>query len=133
MPRILLVVLTAATITATAAAQQPRHDKDDPFGTEISLGEVKPTPEMWFYQQELRLWQDPKVVVRKKAEFRTQQRMQRIASQRWFGINNLRPMAAPVPFMSSSYSPYWASNSRDPYRWMAFGRSMVIVRTPPRP
>ena len=127
MSRLLLAMFMASVVTATASAQRPQ-ERPDPFGREISAGEITPTPDMWFYQQELRLWQDPKVAVRRKAEFRTAQRMRRIAAQRWFGINNLRPMASPIPYWGGSASPYWASNSRDPYRWMGIGGSPVVVR-----
>ncbi len=132
MSRLLLAMLTATLVSATASAQRPRKTPD-PFGHEISAGEFTPTPEMWFYEQERRLWEDPKVAVRRKAEFRTAQRMRRIAAQRWFGINNLRPMASPIPYWGGAASPYWASNSRDPYRWMGTGGGpLVIIRpTPP--
>ena len=131
MSRLLLAVLTATWVSATASAQRPRETPDR-FDREISAGELTPTPEMWLYQQERRLWEDPKVAVRRKAEFRTAQRMRRIAAQRWFGINNLRPMASPIPYWGGAASPYWASNSSDSYRWMGTGGPRVVTR-PTRP
>lgn len=115
-------------IATAAMAQQPMGaTPDSELG--ISPGEVKPTPEMWFYLQELRRYENPRVAVRKNAEFKAAQRMRRLAAQKWFGMSTARPMASPSPF-TSTYSPYWASNSWDPYAWrgVGVGRSTVIVQ-----
>ena len=47
--------------------------------TVVSPGELKSTPEMWFYDQALRQYKDPKTAVRAKADFRDEQRQRRLA------------------------------------------------------
>jgi len=91
----------------------PREHKE----REISLGEIAPTQEMWFYQQELKRAQDPKQAIRRRAEFRAAQRERRIASQEWYGVSASRPNANITPWMGGSYAPGWSGNSRDSFRW----------------
>jgi hypothetical protein len=98
-------------------------------GIGISPGDVTATPDMWFYEQSLRQYNDPKSVVRQKAEFRTAERMRRMAALRWFGFSNSRPMAGVDP-IHGDYSPQWSSgNVYQPFRW-AGGRTSTIVVTP---
>jgi hypothetical protein len=86
-------------------------------GGMVSLGDLKATPEMWFYDQAMRQYQDPKMAVRAKAEFRAQQRQRRIESMKWFGFSNSRPRANSDPF-NGDYSPGWvAHSSYYPSRW----------------
>lgn len=77
---------------------------------------VSQTPEMWFYEQERSHWENPREAVRRKAESRSTQRSNRIASMRWYGMSNARPSANATP-ITSTYSPTWTSNNFDPYRW----------------
>jgi hypothetical protein len=74
------------------------------------------TPEMWFYSQELNRHDDPAQAVRRKAEIRAAQRMQRIAAMKWFGFSNARPQASTTPMMGV-YSPAWIGNGYDRYDW----------------
>jgi len=98
-------------------------------GIGISPGDVTATPDMWFYEQSLRQYNDPKSVVRQKAEFRTAERMRRMAALRWFGFSNSRPMAGVDP-IHGDYSPSWSSgNVYQPFRW-AGGRTSTIVVAP---
>ena len=46
--------------------------------TLVSPGEPKSTPEMWFYDQAMRQYKDPKAAVRAKADFRDEQRQRRL-------------------------------------------------------
>lgn len=98
---------------------------------EISLGELEPTPEMWFYQQQMRNYLDPKLAVRRRAEFRGEQRQHRLASSAWFGQSKLRPSASGTPF-TDSYSSSWVGNTGNPNNWAGVGNRMVVVR-PARP
>jgi len=59
---------------------------------------------------------DPKLAVRRRAEARGEQRAQRLASSKWYGIYNSRPTVSPTPWFST-YSPSWVSNTYDPARW----------------
>ena len=91
-------------------------------GMIISSGELKATPDMWFYEQALRQYQDPKMAVRAKAEFQSRQRMHRIAAMKWFGFSNSRPRASSDPF-HNDYSPGWVANpGYYPSRWNGVGQ-----------
>ena len=87
----------------------------------VSPGELKATPEMWFYDQAMRQYKDPKMAVRAKAEFCAEQRMRRLESMKWFGFSNSRPRASSDPF-HGDYSPGWTSNpGYYPSRWNGVG------------
>jgi hypothetical protein len=93
----------------------------------ISPGEVSATPEMWFYQQYMRQYEDPKMAVRHNAEFRAEQRANRLAAMQWFGFSNSRPRASSDPW-HGDYSPMWtANNSWYSNRWVGAGRPTVVV------
>ncbi len=66
--------------------------------TSISPGELKATPEMWFYEQYMRQYQDPKMAVRANAEFQADQRQRRLEAMHWFGFSNSRPRACSDPY-----------------------------------
>jgi hypothetical protein len=85
------------------------------------------TPEMWIYSQELNRHDDPAQAVRRKAEIRAAQRMQRIAAMKWFGFSNARPQVSPVPMMSGGYSPAWVGNGSDRYDWVGVGWPQTSV------
>lgn len=121
----LLLTLSAAAVTwpSLSVAQDPKF-KNVPAPREhkekekeISLGEIPPTQEMWFYQQELKRAADPKQAIRRRAEFRAAQRERRIASQEWYGVSASRPTTNITPWMGGSYSAGWSGNSRDSFRW----------------
>ena len=59
---------------------------------------------MWFYDQQMRQYQDPKMTARQKAEFHAQQRIRRIESMKWFGLSNSRPAGGSDP-VNGDYSP----------------------------
>lgn len=113
--------VTTAAITTTAPAEIPRS---------FSMGELAPTPDMWFYEQWRRQREDPKVAVRLNAEFQHRQRMRRMASREWFGFSNSRPVASPTPLMGS-YSPTWRSNTSDPYSWAGVGQAQTVILPAP--
>jgi hypothetical protein len=52
-----------------------------------------------------------------------------LASQEWYGISPLRPPANFTPWMGGTYSPAWAGNTRDPFRWMP-QTPTILIRTP---
>ena len=109
-----VLVLLLLALPAHAEKPAPTHLGLD---TTVSPGELKVTPEMWFYDQQLRQYQDPKMAVRQKAEFHAQQRLHRIESMKWFGFSNSRPAACSDP-VHGDYSPHWTSNSSYfPSRW----------------
>src|SRR5687767_11208109 len=85
-----------ASSTPVAMLQTPR-----PAGssfTELPLSPPVVTPELWLYSQDWRRHDDPAQAVRRKAEARTEQRMQRLAAMKWYGFSNSRPQANVTPF-----------------------------------
>lgn len=122
MKRTVFALIVGLSTVTTAAAQGPAPAAPK-INARVSTSELHATQEMWFYEQELQRYNDPKLAVRKKAEFRAAQRERRLAAMQWFGMSNSRPMASPTPVMGT-YSPMWTSNYIDPYRWMG-------VRTTP--
>lgn len=99
----------------------------DPLVPHLSTGVVTPTPEMWFYQEEMRQYMDPKLAVRRAAEIRATERSQRIAALKWYGMSNSRPVCSADPF-NGDYSPHWSSGSPNyPYRWTTTPRPWVVI------
>jgi hypothetical protein len=96
----------------------------------FSMGELAPTPEMWFYEQWRRQREDPKVAVRLNAEFQHRQRQRRMAAREWFGFSNSRPVASATPLMGS-YSPTWRSNTSDPNQWAGVGQAQTVIMPAP--
>jgi len=84
------------------------------------------TPEMWYYQQQMQQYDDPKAAVRRKAEFRARQRQARLAAQKWFGYSKLRPPANSTPY-GVTYSPRWIGNSRYPFSWSGSSTPAVVI------
>lgn len=124
LPLALSIFLALAAIPARA--EKPIAPSPVFAGT-ISPGELTPTPEMWFYEQQLRLYQDPSLAVRLKAESRATQRQHRIAARQWFGFSNLRPTASSDP-IHGDYSPVWTSNNnRYPSRWTGYSPATVVI------
>jgi hypothetical protein len=123
-----LAVCLLFVIAAPGLAQKPAATGDVRMRDTISVGEVAPTPEMWFYQQYAREYKDPKTAVRLKAEERSAQRRGRLAAMQWFGFSNARPRAGTDP-IHGDYSPAWTSgNANYPYRWTGYGAAVVVVR-----
>lgn len=133
----LSIVFLLLSVSTVAQAQSAVPMAPAPAASEIifsggiSPGEVSATPEMWFYQQELRRYENPKTAVRRNAEFEAAQRRRRIAARRWFGFSNARPTAGIDP-VHGDYSPSWTSGKRyHPFRWSGHGPAVVVVRPNP--
>jgi hypothetical protein len=91
-----------------------------PVETTSILADPKATPEMWFYEQYMKEYKNPKNAVRANAAADAQQRSNRLAAMRWFGLSNSRPRVSPDPV--HVYPPSWASNTPlQPNRWQATG------------
>lgn len=108
----------AATLSPPVAAQQ----ESLPLMTPSNV-----TPEMWLYSQELRRHDDPAQAVRRKAEFRATQRMQRVAAMKYFGMSNSRPSAECTPMMGL-YSPAWVGNGQDRFDWAGVSWPAATLR-----
>jgi hypothetical protein len=109
-------VLFLLLLPASLRAEKPITTGLGPT-TIVSPGELKATPEMWFYDQALRQYKDPQMAVRAQADVRAQQRQRRIESMKWFGLSNSRPRASSDPY-HNDYSPGWVANpGYYPSRW----------------
>ena len=98
---------------------------EDPSSQETSTS-LTTTPEMWFYLQERRRYENPQLAVHRNAEQRATQRRNRLTAQRWFGISNRRPQANPTPLFGT-YSPAWSGNTATPYLWSGTGSPAITV------
>ena len=126
MKRLSIAVFILLVLTAVPAmADKPLAQQLAPEAG-ISPGEVRATPEMWFYEQYQREYLDSKMAVRRKAEYRTARRRERLTALKWFGFSNQRPQARPDPY-HGEWSPAWTSNNMVyPYSWVGGGRPWVI-------
>jgi hypothetical protein len=134
-----LSVTVAALAASMAQAQQPsfptqrsappKIEAKADARIDVSPGELTPTADMWFYEQEWKRHDDPKQAVRRNAEFDTAQRQNRMAARKWYGFSNIRPTADAMPFCGD-YSPGWRSNSFAPYQWAGTvgGTTVVLVQ-----
>jgi hypothetical protein len=117
-------------LVAPAQAQSPAKPSSGPSpspGLHVSAGELAATPEMWFYEQALRQYNDPKWVIRQKAEYRASERLRRIEAMKWYGFSNGRPTAGIDP-IHGDYGPSWTSgNVYQPFRWSGGGAPTVII------
>lgn len=121
----LLAVFSASFLlfSATLAhAEKPMASHWSSSSASVSPGEMKATPEMWFYDQAMREYKDPQMAVRAKADLRASSRQRRLESMKWFGFSNSRPRASSDPF-NGDYSPGWVSTPGFyPYRWNGVSR-----------
>jgi hypothetical protein len=93
----------------------------------VSSGELTPTPEMWFYEQERRRWDDPQILVRTAAEQRAADRHARMAAMAWYGMSNSRPTVSPDP-IDNPFAPHWRSNGYQPAEWVgATSHSTILL------
>lgn len=106
---------TPATETVAAASELPELDS----GAQ--------TESMWFYLQELRRYDDPRTVIRRKAEKKAEQRRTRLAAQKWYGYSGGRPLASHTPFMGT-YSSMWVGNGKDAFQWVGSGYVTTAVK-----
>jgi hypothetical protein len=123
MKRLLTAALLSCTLAGllwlTPQAQAERPRIQDSSAAETDMITAPPTtPEMWYYMQETRRYDDPKQAIRRKAEIKAAQRRDRLAALKWYGYSNSRPLAGHMPFMGS-YSPTWVGNSWNPFYWHA--------------
>jgi len=120
-----LVITGTVTVFADPPANATRPDLRRDNGP-VQIGEVTPTPEMWFYVQELRRHDDPREYVRRMAQIEQAQRQARIASRQWYGYSNARPVANTTPFMGD-WSYHWTSNNYIPTRWTTADTSATVI------
>jgi len=107
-----------------SASPSDRHEADVSLP---GLPSSQMSPGMYLYMHEQKRYDDPKQAVRRKAELKTAQRMQRLAAQKWYGISNARPMASAQPFMDL-YSPRWVGNGYNAFDYSDVGAGPTVLR-----
>ena len=128
MKRFWIALVAAWLFVPTAQAQDAATNeaKVMPAVTTVT-GQVTATPEMWFYEQRLREYLNPKLAVRRVAEQQSAERRARMAARKWYGYSNLRPVASPDPF-NGNYSAAWGgNNSLYPNLWSGYGPSYMVL------
>ncbi len=125
IPLSLLVVLSAAPSRAQEAVPlDTRRSEPVPILEEQISASAPHSIEMWLYERERERdrerYENPQVGVRRKAELKGLQRAERLASQKWYGINNSRPYVSSSPLLGGYQSAFWGSNTYDPNRWRPF-------------
>jgi hypothetical protein len=138
------VALFAATAmcigTARAADKEPSRIVPAGANTTVTAdsaklvtpGEVSATPEMWFYEQAMQRYNDPKVAVRAAAEYKADQRRARISAMNWYGYSNSRP-ASGIDVTHGPAQAQWAGNGSNSQYWVAPRSSSVLWMVPGAP
>lgn len=125
-----ITTITAPSRSAVSSATRSQPEESSSLDPHFSYGELTPTPEMWFYEQRMREYRNPKNSVRRRAEFEADQRQQRLAAMDWYGFSNSRPTVSPAPFLGPGpYSPSWIGNSTVPFQWNGGSRPVMVVPT----
>lgn len=114
-----LIVLVVLCGLLPAAAQKARAEEKGP-AAKTSNGDD------WYYGTEQP--EPQKSIARQKSELRAQQRMDRLASLRWYGFTPGRPTAAGMPF-TTMYSPEWTRPGGRPYAWYSGYPTVVYNNT----
>lgn len=129
MKRAVTAVSVLFVLSAVPGWAQEISDSTPAASSEgVSQGAPAPTAEMWLYQQYKSDYQDPKMAVRKKAEFRARQRLNRLAALKWFGFSNQRPTCTSDPFHGDWSAAWRSNNSFYPSRWQGTGYGWIVVR-----
>lgn len=117
-----LFIAGVAVVGLLAGSVAPAQDKS----VKVAPGQQRPaaglTPEMRAYLDELQRRDEPKQNAKRAAMLKAEQRRARLASQAWYGVSNLRPIANPFP-ITSTYSAHWAGSYHD-FAW--YGASAPI-------
>ena len=116
-----------ALLAAGAWAQEKQGSTARIVEPAVSWGQMTPTPSMWYYEQQMKHYMDPKMMARRKAEFRARQRYLRLASRRWFGISLMRPRWSSMPW-SQLLAPHWVSHPAHPFAWPGSTQTTIVVQ-----
>jgi hypothetical protein len=131
IPLSLFVVLSAASSQAQEAVPlDTRRNEPVPILEEQISASAPRTIEMWLYERERERererYENPQMGVRQKAELKGAQRQERLASLKWYGMNNSRPYVNSTPMLGGYQAPFWGSNTYDPNRWRVFMPYTVV-------
>ncbi|MDZ4656677.1 MAG: hypothetical protein SH868_03760 [Bythopirellula sp.] len=81
----------------------------------------------WYYGSEEK---PKKSIAMRKAELRAEQRMDRLASQKWYGFVPGRPTASATPFTTMHNSPTWTRPGGQPFAWYTGYQQPIINNAP---
>lgn len=125
------VAILAALAASRAQAEPPKvmPTSATSSAVDLSTGQVTATPDMWFYEQELRRYDDPRNAIRAQAAMKTAQRNARLAAMQWYGLSNSRPLSGCDP-LHGVYSPRWVSNGYMPSEWVGAAGATTIYYVP---
>ncbi len=123
----ILAALAATRVQAESPKVMPTSATSS--AVDLSTGQVSATPEMWFYEQELRRYDDPRNAIRAQAAMKTAQRNARLAAMQWYGFSNSRPLTG-VDCLHGVYAPRWVSNGYNPAEWVGAAGSTTIYYVP---
>jgi hypothetical protein len=124
----------ASTPVAPLAPHSPAAESGSTLPApqvQLSLSTLAPTPEMWFYERMRQDYDNPALQARLRGERAAAERRARLAARAWYGVSVGRPMAHVTPF-TYYYSPFWASNTVNPYIWTQ-PRTVPIIIEARRP
>ena len=128
-----LLSLVLLGLAATAAQAQNPFDAA-PAAPGLPAAQASPSdlpspesPEMYMMMKMWEKYDDPKEAVRRKAEQKAADRRARLASQKWYGHSQSRPMVNPA--FGFSYANRWVGTGIHPYQWRS-STYPVIVRLP---
>jgi hypothetical protein len=133
-----ILALACLAILATAAHSAEPPDNIKRLSAETAIpapvsgpGQYAPapqmtvTPEMWFYEQEQRRYDDPRTAIRAQAALKTAQRQARLAAMQWYGLSNSRPSVTVDP-LHCVYSPRWTSSGYNPSDWLGPSTTTIL-------
>jgi hypothetical protein len=129
-----IALVLIASLAVPCTAQEPKEKSKASNAREsrttirLSPGELSATPEMWFYEQALRQYQDPKTAVRQKAEFRVAERQRRLAALKWYGLSNARPRMGSDFVHGDPVASWTSGHTYYPNRWTSAGYGTLVVR-----
>lgn len=133
MKRSLLSMLLLGLAASVAHGQNP-FDAAPPATGGQPAAQASPSdlanPESAEMYMMMKMWEkydDPKEAVRRKAEQKAANRRARLASQRWYGHSQSRPLVNPA--FGFSYANRWIGTGINPYQWRSTAYP-VIVRVP---
>ena len=129
MKWLILALSIAFILVAVPAMAQSPPTNEIRISSSPTEGGLAPTSEMWFYQEQLRQYQDPKMSLRRISEEKAAQRRARLAAQRWYGFSKTRPrVGSDIEY--GDWGAGWTSgNHYHPSRWSNFGPSVIVLRS----
>lgn len=124
---LILIGVAALTLFASDGLAQERAD-DTRHEYALDVDSQQTSPELYYYLDQQRRHDDPQLSVRANAERRASQRRQRIASRKWYGLSNARPLANPTPWYGT-YSPMWSGSFWNPFVWTGYHLPAYVILT----